>query len=105
MIVAFAMRYSITIGLAASTSCSTTSVNILPQRSTTTPLIQSLTVEYSQQQSTSSITTVSDTHTTTSPVTTLSVVECSTTSSSVVTSISGQAISITTGMYTYSGPL
>ena len=92
----------ITIDLASSTSCSTASVNHLPQRSTTTPLIQSLTMEYSQQQSTNSVTIVSDTHTTTSPVTTLSVVECLTTSSSVVTSVSGQAVSaITTaiGMY------
>ena len=96
MIVTFAIRYSITIDLATSGSCSTASVNHLPQRSTTTPLIQSLTMEYSQQQSTNSVTIVSDTHTTTSPVTTLSVVDCLTTSSSVVTSVSGQAVSTIT---------
>ena len=93
MIGAFAIRNLITIDLASSTSCSTASVNHLPQGSTTTPLIQSLTMEYSQQQSTNSVTIVSDTHTTTS------VVECLTTSSSLVTSVSGQAITTATGTY------
>ena len=96
---ALAVRDLITIGI---TSCSTASVTHLPQRSTTTPLIQSLTMEYSHQQSTSNITIVSDTHTTTSPVTTLSVLKCLTTSSSIVTSVSGQAVSritMATGMY------
>ena len=85
----------------SSSSCSTVTVNCLPQKSSisTIPVLKSPSLEYSQHnilsQPNSCVTTVSDTHATfsCSPVTTLSVVECLTTSS---TNISGQVISTVT---------
>ena len=83
-----------------SSSCSTVTVNCLPQRSSITPVIKSPSMEYSQQnnlsQPSSCVTILSDTTFSSSPVTTFSVVDCLTTSSSVVTSVSEQAISTVT---------
>ena len=85
-----------------SSSCSTVTVNCLPQRSSITPVIKSSSMEYDHlnvlSKPNSCVAIVSNTHTTFSsnPVTTLNVVECLTTSNSVLTSISGQVISTVT---------